>query len=78
MTFHKDSDLGKSEVVSVTTPPCIVCRKESEINVPADVVRNAGNAPIQHLWPEASPDQRELFLTGTHPECWALLADEED
>jgi hypothetical protein len=25
---------------------------------------------VQDAFPEMSPDEREMLITGTHPECW--------
>lgn len=74
MAFHKDTYLGKDGLVKITTPPCIVCGKESEMKVPANVLQNAGSTPIQKLWPEADAATRELFRTGIHDECWKSMA----
>lgn len=33
---------------------------------------------IQRVWPLATNDTRETLITGTHPECWdAMFNDEE-
>lgn len=34
---------------------------------------------IQNVWPEKTPDERELLITGTHDTCWEqLFPDEEE
>jgi hypothetical protein len=25
---------------------------------------------VQNVWPEKSPDEREMLITGIHPDCW--------
>jgi hypothetical protein len=31
---------------------------------------------VQRAFPEMPDDRRELLVSGTHPECWALLGDD--
>lgn len=41
------------------------------------VAGTAGN--IQNAFPKLTPAQREVLMTGIHPQCWdALFADEGD
>lgn len=63
------------------TPPCTMCDQISEVDLdPAKVARWIQRGEkIQNVWPELSPDERELLMTGTHPACWtALWADTEE
>lgn len=55
----------------VTTRPCIVCHKTSEVEMTDDEL-NAYNSgqPIQNALPEWSADDRELLISGTHSTCW--------
>lgn len=66
-------------MTTVTTKRCMVCHQTSEIQVPDEALAayQAG-AFIQNAWPEATPDQREMLLTGTHPACWDAFAPEDE
>jgi hypothetical protein len=37
-----------------------------------------GGALIQDALPELDADQRELLVSGIHPECWAKMFGDED
>lgn len=65
--------------VYIETPPCMYCGKISRLEVDAVGLRmwQAG-AHIQRAFPHYSPNQRELILTGTHPECWDKLVPPPD
>lgn len=55
----------------VTTPACTVCGKSSEVEVTEkEFAALNGNEMIQNALPDWSADQRELFISGTHPKCW--------
>lgn len=61
------------------TPACIVCKKVSKVDLPVEVVMDLKlGVAVQNAMPDATPDERELVLTGTHPECWELIFGEED
>jgi len=38
--------------------------------------RNGGL--VQDVWPELSPQGREMLVTGTHAECWNEMFPEEE
>lgn len=53
------------------TKPCIVCKQTSMLSLDMDdFLRWQGGELVQNVWPDWTPDQRELLITGTHPECW--------
>jgi ribosomal protein S27AE len=63
-----------SGVVLVTTRTCSMCGTGGVVSMPADAYeRWAGGEAVQTAWPEGSPGERELLITGTHPACWAAL-----
>jgi hypothetical protein len=66
--------------MAVTTQPCMLCGKPSIVEVEADrYARWLGGTFIQDVWPEWTPEQRELLITGTRPACWTALGlDDED
>ena len=61
-------------MTKVTTPPCMMCGKDSTLEV--DVVNLRlwqSGVPIQDAFPEKTDDERELLKTGTHPFCWEQM-----
>jgi hypothetical protein len=67
--------------MKVTTPPCPCCHKTSELEVEEAEFRlwRAGLIHVQDAFPNMSVDNRELLMTGTHPDCWdAMFGEEED
>ena len=68
--------------VKIITGPCIECNQHSMLTIEAtdeqlDAYEN-GTKNIQSIFPELSPEVRELLVTGTHPECWKKMWEEED
>lgn len=60
--------------ISVTTPPCTVCGNTSEVEVdPVAFSRWRRGALAQVAFPDLNADQRELLITGTHPQCWDTI-----
>lgn len=59
------------ELIEITTPSCPMCQRESVVTVPAERYRAWQRGMfIQDAFPELSADERELLMTGYHPECW--------
>lgn len=61
------------------TPPCCVCGRSSVAEVKVDALRawQAG-ALVQQAFPDMSPAEREVLVSGTHPDCWQTLMGDED
>ena len=60
-----------SNLVNYQTNPCMVCTKTSVVALDPDkVARWKAGELMQNVWPEFTPDERELLQTGTHPKCW--------
>ncbi len=58
-------------MIRVETPPCIVCKKTSLVDLEsARFDRWQSGEHVQNVFPDQTPDERELLLTGTHPACW--------
>lgn len=69
-----------ADVQTVETKACMICHKRSKITIPTEALRrwNEG-AFIQVAWPDSTPEEREMLITGTHPDCWdAAFPEEED
>ena len=62
---------------TITTRSCIVCGLTSSVELDTDkLARWKGGEHVQNVWPERSPDERELLMTGTHPKCWDEIFNE--
>lgn len=60
-----------SMLITVTTPTCMFCGRSEVIEVDATrYARWMAGAFVQDVWPEWSPGEREMLITGTHPKCW--------
>ncbi len=63
----------------VQTKPCISCGEVSTLELePEKVRRYEAGEHVQNVWPEKSPGERELLITGTHPDCWDKMFPEEE
>jgi hypothetical protein len=67
------------ETIEVTCPPCFLCQKRGTVRVIESQFRawQAGEL-IQRAMPEMTADNREMLITGTHPDCWDAMMGEED
>lgn len=66
--------------MKVITETCTHCQKRSEIEVDDDKYwewRHT-NAKIQDVFPDLSDEEREMMLTGIHPECWVVIFGDGD
>lgn len=60
-----------ADTVLIKTLSCFCCGKASTL--PVDIksyLKWKDGASIQMAFPSMSPGERELLITGTHPECW--------
>lgn len=61
---------------------CIDCKKPQVVeNLSLEQIEaiHAGEKHIQHILPDHSPEDRELFITQMCPKCWdELFKDEEE
>lgn len=65
-------------VVEVACRPCVVCGKASIMTVDkAGYEAWQSGTHIQYAFPEMSADEREILISGTHPECWEILWKED-
>lgn len=61
------------------TPPCPVCDKRSTVLLDNEAVKRwKGGAFIQQVFPTMTPGEREVLISGTHPECWNSMFEDED
>lgn len=68
------------DIIEYVTPQCMVCLQRSHLILSRELVeRWQGGEPIQDVWPNWSPEARELLKLGTHSTCWdAMFAGMED
>lgn len=58
---------------------CMLCMKPSSVDVPRSVlVKMSSGEDVQSAWPESTPAQREIVITGTHESCFDDLTAESD
>jgi len=56
----------------ITTPRCVFCGNAAAIDVDPDAFsRWQAGEYAQNAFPNFTPDQRELLISGTHAHCWA-------
>lgn len=60
--------------VVVETRPCMMCGNTSTLHYTAKEAegfrRWQNGELIQNAMPWLSADEREMLMTGTHPDCW--------
>lgn len=65
--------------VTITTKPCVVCKKHGIMQVwDRDYERFMNGALLQDAFPDLSAPIREQIHTGIHPECWVKLFGEDE
>ena len=65
--------------IEVKTRPCCVCGKSDIKTLNREAVnRWQGGENIERAFPEMGAGERELLITGTHPDCWDKLFPEEE
>jgi hypothetical protein len=60
---------------------CIHCNEETLITLDNDRFKawQVDREFVQNVWPEATTDDREMLISGTHPKCWEeMWADDDD
>lgn len=57
---------------------CIHCKKDNQIRInKSDYNRRMNGEFAQDIWPNLSIDDRELIISGTHPDCWHAIFNKE-
>lgn len=60
--------------ITYVTPPCMVCGVETEMQLLAhSYAKWAAGVFVQDAFPSMSADEREMIITGTHPNCWDMI-----
>lgn len=68
------------DTVTVNTTSCMNCGKREKLTIPKDgyLAWIVNGEYIQVALSDLTEEERELILTGIHPECWDLMFAEED
>lgn len=67
------------EMVTITTPTCIMCGQKGAVTVRRDQLEAyEKGAFAQVAFPTLSAGDREMLITGTHSDCFDELFPEED
>jgi hypothetical protein len=66
--------------MTITSKRCSFCGKTHLIEVDRGALgRWQNGALIQEAFPEMAPEDREVLISGTCPECWdTFMGDEEE
>jgi hypothetical protein len=70
------SQVLRSQVMVTLSPPCPECEERSQILMTREQADrwDGGRGPfVQVVFWDWTADERELLLTGTHPECWDAM-----
>lgn len=71
------------DTVDVTTKPCIMCGETSTLKMLVHHYLEWKNGGLlDRVCPEMPKETREMLISGTHPDCWDKMfqedADEEE
>lgn len=71
--------MDKPETITIWGRECPVCKKKSALIVDKKAFESwVRGKLIQDAFPEMPKDQRELLITGIHPECWKIAFPPEE
>jgi hypothetical protein len=72
MTTHTFNFSNNSTDTCTHSNTCYHCGESNEIilDFTAFMRWYNGDGLIQDIWPNLTGDERELILSGIHPECW--------
>ena len=66
-------------MVTITTRPCMICQQASTIAAnELQAAAYAHGLPVQDIWPHMPRAEREVLISGIHPDCWAGLFGPDD
>lgn len=72
-----------TDTIKISTVACPHCSRSGEISMPisdyeSGIAAYKSGAYIQNAFPNLTADQRELLMTGIHPECWKQMFPDDD
>lgn len=60
------------------TPPCVVCKKTHDLEIDYTSFKDWQQGTlIQDAFPDMPRETRELLITGTCPDCWETLWEDD-
>lgn len=60
--------------IDYITPSCSVCERHSVLFLDEEALIAYHNGMhVQDAFPDLTPDERELVISGTHSSCWDIL-----
>ena len=66
-------------MTTYTTPTCPMCGTASELAVTDEqALALVLRTPVQQMLPDWPREQRELVISGAHPECWVRMFGTDD
>lgn len=77
-TYNFQSNLDEDPYIY--TNSCYHCGQENIIKIDTQDYKlwKVNQTFVQLVFPELSNEQRELLISGTHPECWTEIFGNED
>jgi len=68
-----------TDTVKVDTAPCFLCGKSGQVEMLVHHYLEWQNGGlINMVCPEMPAEQREMLISGTHPECWNTLYENDE
>ena len=72
-------------MLTIISKTCPFCSKQAQVTVEKERFiqwKRAGDDDpmrfVQNSFPDLTIEQREMLISGTHPECWDKFMGEED
>lgn len=61
-------------IIEYTTEPCMVCNQSEKLLLDEEaLIKWHYGMFIQEAFPDLTPAERELIMTGTHNDCFEML-----
>ena len=68
-----------TDTVDVTTNPCIMCGEASTVKMLVHhYLEWQKGGYIDQVCPEMPKETREMLISGTHPDCWDKMFQEDE
>lgn len=68
-----------TDTVDVTTNPCIICGEAGTVKMLVHhYLEWQSGKLINMVCPEMPAEMREMLISGTHPDCWDKMSQEDE
>ena len=68
-----------TDTVDVDTKPCMMCGKASQVKMLVHhYIEWTNGGLIDRVCPEMPKETREMLISGTHPDCWDKMFQEDE